>query len=163
MSQVMMFIDGSNLLHTSQDFRQGFKIDYLKLRDVLLDGRNLVRPYFYCSRVPDDPTGLAFREKLQYLGFSVFASPLRRRGIGWVEKGVDAALVTDMLCMAFRNAYDVAIVVSGDIDLKRAIEVVKTLGKRVEIAAFRSGIGGDMKLIADKFIPLDDIADRIAL
>jgi len=160
----MMFVDGSNLLHTSQVFRPGFKIDYVKLRDVLLEGRNLVRPYFYCSRrVPDDPTELGFREKLQYLGFSVSASPLRRRGTGWVEKGVDAALVTDMLCMAFRNVYDIAIVVSGDIDLKGAIEVVKTLGKRVEIAAFKCGIGRDMKLIADKFIPLDDIADKIAL
>lgn len=46
-----------------------------------------------------------------------------------MEKGIDVALVVDMLCMAFRNAYDVAILVGGDSDYRTAVEEIKRWGK----------------------------------
>jgi len=77
-------------------------------------------------------------------------------------------LVTDMLSMAFKNAYDVAILVSGDNDYVGAVEEIKRLGKRVEIASFEHNIkdntkfiSPDLKMIADKFISLDQLKDQI--
>jgi hypothetical protein len=52
------------------------------------------------------------------------------------EKGVDAALVTDLLSLAWQRAYDVAVLVSGDADYIPAIEYVQSQGLKVINAAW---------------------------
>lgn len=164
--RVMIFIDGSNLFWTARrwSLRQGFRIDVLKLVSKLANDRFLVRPYFYAGEgVPPSEGQMKFHHKLKYSGINVVTRPLRKRGDKWVEKGVDVALVTDMLGMAFRNVYDIAILVSGDRDLAQAVEEVKRLGKRVEIVSFEYAIAEEMKMLADRFISLDQLADEIGL
>lgn len=53
------------------------------------------------------------------------------------EKGPDVALATHMLMYAFDNAYDIAIVVSGDGDFVTSVDEVRRLKKRVENAYFK--------------------------
>lgn len=53
-----------------------------------------------------------------------------------VEKGVDAALVTDLLWLAFQDLYDLAIVVSSDADLIAGIERTQLTGRKVVNARF---------------------------
>jgi uncharacterized LabA/DUF88 family protein len=162
--RVMVFIDGSNIFWTARTFKDGLRIDYQKLVKELVGNRNLIRPYFYCAiGVPPNPNQIKFQHKLKYSGINVVSRPLRQRGDKWVEKGVDVALVTDLLGMAFRNVYDTAILVSGDRDLGGAVEEVKRLGKRVEIASFQHAIAEEMKMLADHFISLDEIADRLVM
>lgn len=55
-----------------------------------------------------------------------------------VEKGVDAALVTDLLSLAWQQAYDVAVLVSGDADYIPAVEYVQERGLKVINAAWAS-------------------------
>ncbi|KPV61975.1 MAG: NYN domain protein [Candidatus Bathyarchaeota archaeon BA2] len=158
----MMFIDGSNLFWACKKFRGDFKIDYGKLRDELVGNRRLVRPYFYCAiGVPPDPDQIRFHDSLRFQGFTVVTRPLKVRQGGMVEKGVDVALVTDMLKFAFMNVYDVAILVSGDNDFAEAVKVVKDRGILLEIAAFEHTIGRDLRILADKFTSIDSIADKI--
>lgn len=52
------------------------------------------------------------------------------------EKGVDAAMVTDLLSLAWQDAYDVAILVSGDADYIPAVEYVQDQGRKVINAAW---------------------------
>jgi len=163
----MVFIDGSNMIHSSQRFRKGFKIDYKKLVDCLVGNRQLIRPYFFGSYDPNNPVSNKFFDSLRLQGFDVTQRPTRDRQAGEkaykIEKGVDVSLVTKMLSHAFRNNFDVAIIVSGDSDYVEAVQEVKNLGKRIEIAAFKASIGKDLKHIADLFIPIDDIASSIEL
>ena len=77
------------------------------------------------------------------------------------QKGVDVALVTELLRMAREGVYDTAIVISGDNDYKNAIECTKLWGKRVEVASFRKALGADLKQVADRLIFLDNILDKI--
>ncbi len=77
------------------------------------------------------------------------------------QKGVDVALVTELLRMARENVYDTAIVVSGDNDFSNAIECVKSMGKRVEVASFKNSLGYDIKQTADKLIFLDNYLNEI--
>ena len=161
---VMIFIDGSNMFHSIKRFKTGYRLDYEKLVKHLVRDRNLVRPYYYCSiGVPPRPQQINFLKKLRTLRFTVVDKPLKKRGETYVEKGVDVALVTDLLSMAYKNAYDVAIVVSGDKDVQGAIEEVKRSGKRVEVAAFGSATSEDMKTCGDDFVDLESIADQIQL
>lgn len=52
------------------------------------------------------------------------------------EKGVDAALVTDLLSLAWQRAYEVAVLVSGDSDYIPAVEYVQNQGLKVINAAW---------------------------
>lgn len=51
-----------------------------------------------------------------------------------VEKGVDITLALDMAMKAFMDHYDIAIIVSGDGDFAKAVQVVKNTGRKVEMA-----------------------------
>lgn len=54
------------------------------------------------------------------------------------EKGIDVKLAVDMAVGACRDTYDEAIIMTGDADLKYGVEVARTLGKTIHLAAFGS-------------------------
>ena len=165
-NRVMVFVDGSNLFWSMR--RIDLKIDFYKLVSQLVGDRFLVRPYYYSSiSVPPNERQIKFHQALKYQGFTVVSKPLISRQVGrkkvFIEKGVDIALVTDMLVAAFRDLYDTAILVSGDNDYASVVDEVKRLGKVVEVAAFSFAIGQELKAVADKFIALEDLQDQIKL
>jgi uncharacterized LabA/DUF88 family protein len=55
---------------------------------------------------------------------------------GTVEKGVDTAIATDMIRLAWEKAYDVAVLVCSDGDLVPAVEFLDLKGVRVIQAGF---------------------------
>lgn len=162
-SRVMVFVDGSNMFYMMK--RLNLKIDYYKLVAKLVGDRVLIRPYFYSSTaVPPKPAQVRFHQALQHQGFTIVSRPLlaRQEG-GWVEKGVDLALATDMLVAAFRDLYDTAILVSGDKDYVTVVDEIKRLGKRVEVAAFSFAIANELTATADRYIALDTLQEEIQL
>jgi hypothetical protein len=64
-----------------------------------------------------------------------------------------------MLSLAGR--YDTAVLVSGDEDFVYAVNAVAYKGCRVEIAGFRSNTAPKLIDVADYFIDLGEIADRV--
>ena len=199
--RVMIFVDGSNIFWAART--RGLYIDYVKLRNLLVGtNRRLVRPYYYCAiGVPPSKGQISFHDKLKYSGFTVVTKPLKKRvskarllavfdlkNKTWneqgarelvrvekyEEKGVDVALVTDMLSMAYKNAYDTAILVGGDEDYLSTVKDIKLIPKRVEIAAFSdtdthdpprwiTTICREMKMVADVFYPLEKHINKIKL
>jgi uncharacterized LabA/DUF88 family protein len=167
--RVAVFIDGSNLYHGLKQRYGRAGVDLGELVSRLVRDRCLVRTYYYIATVdrsmsPERATGQQrFLERLQELPyFDVRLGRLERRGQAdtsertplYVEKGVDVALVTDMVVLAYRNAYDTAVVVSGDGDFARAVEAVKDLGKHVENA--QPGRDYHLRTMCDVFVELDD-------
>jgi uncharacterized LabA/DUF88 family protein len=55
---------------------------------------------------------------------------------GTQEKGVDTAIATDMIKLAWANSYDVAVIVSSDRDFVPVAEFLQTRGLKVVHAAF---------------------------
>lgn len=184
--RVMVFEDGSNMFWSSRE--RGFKIDHLKMVNLFVgSNRRLIRPYFYCAiGVPPILDQIKFHDSLKFNGFEVITKPLRFRkywakevGTGkkvnvekWGEKGVDVALVTDMISMAWKHAYDTVILIGGDEDYLPAIKEIKQIPKRIEIAAFsdtdslippqyKTTINREMRMIADHFYPLENFRKDI--
>ncbi len=66
------------------------------------------------------------------------------------EKGVDVAIAVDYVTMAERGQYDVGIIMSGDTDLKPALEAVVAMDgqpyPRAEVAAWSSSVGHSRRL-----------------
>jgi len=52
------------------------------------------------------------------------------------EKGVDTAIVTDMIRLAWEQSYDIAVLVSSDSDLVPAVEFLDLRGRKVIQAGF---------------------------
>ena len=168
--KIMVFIDGSNLFKTCQSLTPSIRPDILKLRDLLVSGRRHIRTYYFCSiGNPPRESQVKFLDKLRTFHIDVVEKQLKYRGKSaddkpiFVEKGVDVALVTTMLSMAYTNAFDIAIIVGGDNDYKQAVEEVKRAGKRVEISFFESAIGREFKFCGDDYISLDEKTDNIKL
>lgn len=161
MSKVAIFIDGSNLYHGGR--RANVRVDVQKLSEKLLDGREIVRNYYYAATVPQDMNVAVHEAQARFLAsfdyapyFEVKLGRIEPRPKGrWEEKGVDAQLATDMVFFAARNLYDVAILVSGDGDFKHTVQAVKDLGKHVENAYFREGHSRELMKTCDRFIELD--------
>jgi uncharacterized LabA/DUF88 family protein len=53
-----------------------------------------------------------------------------------VEKGVDTLIATDMIRLAWENAYDIAVLASSDSDLVPAVEFLNLKGRKVVQAGF---------------------------
>jgi hypothetical protein len=68
-------------------------------------------------------------------------------------------IAVDMLSLA--GCYDTAVLVSGDEDFVYAVNAVAYKGCRVEIAGFRSNTAPKLIDVADYFIDLGEIADRV--
>ena len=72
------------------------------------------------------------------------------------EKETDINLATHMLAKGFQNAYDIAILVSGDTDYIKVVETLHNIGKTVVIAHFKHQIIEKYNVIIDAHITLYD-------
>lgn len=156
----MIFVDGNNLFHGAKRYDEDFEYDFEKLRRELARDYDLIRSYWFQSFPPNNkPEG--FFRALELNGYRVLAKPLRERDGSWTEKGTDIALATEMLTRGYEDSYDVAILVSGDDDYSRAVEVVEDHGKQVTVAMFEPNLSDNLRRTADNVVVLDDIAEDI--
>jgi uncharacterized protein (TIGR00288 family) len=89
-------------------------------------------------------------------GYRVTSKGLRERNDGYVEKGVDIELATELIAQGFNDSYDVAVIISGDTDYEKAIRYVQDQGKRVVAATFENNASGELKGLVDEFINLGE-------
>jgi uncharacterized LabA/DUF88 family protein len=62
---------------------------------------------------------------------------------GTLEKGIDTAMVTDMIKLAWESSYDIAVIVSGDRDFIPAVQFLDGKGRKV-INATVPPLGSDL-------------------
>ena len=67
------------------------------------------------------------------------------------------AIAVESLSLAHQDAFDVALLVSGDGDYIELVEALKRLGKHVECAMFRNQSAGILLEYVDRFTPLDEL------
>ncbi|MCX6004470.1 MAG: NYN domain-containing protein [Chloroflexi bacterium] len=160
--RVAIFIDGSNLYHSLKNNFKRYDLNFAEFARKLCGTRRLIRTYYY--NVLQDPSQrvegtreqgdfLDTLRKTQYLELRLGTTKLAQ-GIP-VEKGIDVMLATDLLYFAANNSYDIAILVSGDADFSYTLQVVKNMGKHVEVAYFEHAVSKDLLTIADNLHPLD--------
>lgn len=101
----------------------------------------------------------AFFESLRNNGFTQLRTTPLICQMGYIrQKGVDVKLATDLLKLAYSNAYDVAVILSGDADLIESLRVIKDdLGKIVIICAYFSKGDKQNSTISENLISYSDI------
>jgi len=142
------------------------RVDYYQLSLALAgDSRKLVRTYYYNAVF--DTNHFSEKAKSQQSFFdSLDRTPYLELRLGRIiqnreghrmEKGVDVLMAGDMVYYAARNFYDTAIVVTEDQDFSPAMNLVKELGKQVELAVFPDAQSREMIRAADKIVSLDEV------
>ena len=71
------------------------------------------------------------------------------------QKGVDTLIALDMVRLAGRSAFSVAVLVAGDRDLAEVVRTVQDFGIRAIIATpNRNSVAGELKQLADSVIEI---------
>jgi uncharacterized LabA/DUF88 family protein len=155
--RVAVFIDGNNLFHAARF--HNIDIDYNKLLRVLLGDGRLLRAFFYTGVDVGAERQQGFLLWMRRNGFRVVQKELKTFYDGTRKANLDVEIAVDMLSLAGR--YDTAVLVSGDEDFVYAVNAVAYKGCRVEVAGFRSNTAPKLIDVADFFIDLGDIADKV--
>lgn len=161
-NRVVIFIDGSNLYHSLKNNFKRFDLNYAEFTKKLCGQRKLIRTYYY--NVLQEPSTkseggheqqdfLETLRKTPYLELRLGTTKLSQ-GIP-VERGIDVMLATDLQYFASNNTYDIAILVSGDSDFSYTLQVVKDMGKHIEVAYFENAASRDLLNSADFLHQLD--------
>jgi uncharacterized LabA/DUF88 family protein len=179
--RIAIFIDGSNFYHGLRAMFQRTDIDFERFCQKICSDRKHVRSYYYIVPLNQKENPRAYSQQQKFFNYLDKVPYLERR-LGrlvrrqqelqcphckqsfsrdfHLEKGVDVKIAMDMLDMAVKKIYDVAVLVSGDGDFSNAIKAVKELGLSVENAYFprdpsgRTGHSWELMQVCDKFINL---------
>ncbi len=84
-------------------------------------------------------------------------SPLK----GTVEKGIDAAIITDLITFAFDDNYDIAVLVSGDADYAPAVEYIQKKTDKQVVQAFFKAHGDQLRNACWDHIFFDDLMPKL--
>lgn len=170
--RTICFIDNSYIFRGS--YKHQWRVDFRKLIQAVSKGGTIWQTYFFASEEEppnSDQTSLYKYLKLA-LHFEVHLYPLRKRqmrcnscGNEWSsysEKAAAIGMAGLLVSLAYNDAFDTAVLVTGDSDFLEPIRLVKTLGKRVELAAWRDSIAQDLEMEAsDDIFYLDEHRDEL--
>jgi uncharacterized LabA/DUF88 family protein len=155
--KVAIFIDGNNLFHAARF--HNIDIDYNKLLRLLLGDGRLFRAFFYTGVDAGAERQQGFLLWMRRNGFRVVQKELKTFYDGTRKANLDVEIAVDMLSLAER--YDTAVLVSGDEDFVYAVNSVAYKGCRVEVVGFRSNTAPKLIDVADCFIDLGEIAEKV--
>ena len=146
-TRVAVYIDGLNLFYglRAKGWRRYYWLDLHSLAERLLQpGQTLVAVRYFTARVlpdPDDPGKPdrqdAYLEALASLpDLSIhYGYFMARPNGGYEEKMTDVNIAVELVCDAHADAFDIAILISGDSDLIAAVRVARErYGKHVVVA-----------------------------
>jgi len=164
--RVTFFIDGTNLYFGLIKDLKRLDLDFQKLVQKLLNGRTLSRVYYYAVAPTEEQANMVteierYKRQMKFLEalrrtpyFEVVLGRLVLHNSSYIEKGVDVAIAVDMLDL--QSTYETAVLISGDSDFCRAVQVVKRGGKHVENATTRTISSRELQQACDVFYLLDD-------
>ena len=160
MMKVAVFLDYANIDASAR--QKNCNVDYGALLNYLADeaeGRALQAAYAY---VPIDPRQEhamdATIEELWQNGYIVKSKVGTIAGESY-KCNFDVEMTLDISRIAYVNAPDIVVLVSGDSDFIPVVLELRERGIRVEVAAFEFAMSRQLALKASSFISLDAIVD----
>ena len=149
--RVGIFVDVQNIFYAAKPFNA--RLDFGKLLELSVGKRRLIRAIAYVVQSPDvDQSN--FISMLQQKSYEVKRKDLRQRSDGSAKGDWDMGMAIDI--MRFVSKLDVVVLVSGDGDFVPLVDLVKTLGPRVEVISFTYNTARDLVNSADEHIPIEE-------
>ncbi len=162
LERTIIFVDHANLFHNL--LYLGIRIDYEKLKEKLCGGKKILGSILYAGvSAKPYPKKRKFLKYVEKAGFVIQSLPFDP--VSNKQKGVDVLIYKDIVELALEDAFDKAILVSGDKDFVEIIRTLKALKKHIEIWSFKKSIAKILIEEAGKenVYYLDDILDDIVI
>ena len=151
--RVGIFVDVPNVIYAAE--RRNVTIDFGRVLDYFTRGRQLVRASAYAP-ISDDPAAKLESQRFvhHFVGhpYRIITKPLKRFADGSMKANFDIELAIDILTMSDR--LDVVVLISGDGDFRRLVEMISSRGVRVEVVAFGETASSELKAVADLYIEI---------
>ncbi len=149
--RVGIFVDVPNLIYAAE--RRNVNIDFGRVLQYFTRDRQLVRASAYAP-ITDDPQAKLENQRFVHHfvahPYRIITKPLKRFADGSMKANFDIELAIDILTMSDR--LDVVVLMSGDGDFRRLVELIASRGVRVEVAAFGETASAEIKAVADLYI-----------
>jgi uncharacterized LabA/DUF88 family protein len=158
MPRAGVFVDAPNVVYAAESAR--VTIDYGRMLDYLGRGRELVHAIVYAPVTEESGyrfEGQRFVAPFLGKGYKLVTKPLKRFPDGTAKGNFDIELAIDIVTMSQR--LDVVILISGDSDFSRLIELIQSRGVRVEVVAFAANVSWELVQMADVFIDIGQCLD----
>ena len=153
--RIGIFVDVPNIMYAAE--RERVTLDFGKVLDFIIGSRELVRASAYAP-ISDDPDEeletQKFVQPFTDLGYRIVTKPLKRYSNGTIKANFDVELAIDVLTMSDR--LDIVVLLSGDGDFRRLVEIVASKGVRVEVVAFGNSTAAELRAVADEYTDLND-------
>ena len=163
--RVALFIDGANTDGSAR--AAGYFLDFKKAREYFTGGASFYAAFYYVADfTASDPLQLRFFDFLSHAGYIVRRRPVKvirdqDTGERIIKGNLDTEIVLDMLNTV--DNYDVAFLFSGDSDFERAVDLLRSRGKRLFIVSARAQLSRELAYVADKpIVYLEDHRDALA-
>lgn len=156
MKRAMIFIDYKNLV--SSDYKIDiFRIPFVvqdRLFNILGTDIDLIKTHVFMGN-PATPQQEGFVDAMVREHFEVVFQHQTNKDKIYHEKGIDVSLACRMVALAHQDAYDIAVLITGDADLHPAVREVQKIGRRVLISCFEDRISSIYKEPNRETGPLD--------
>jgi uncharacterized LabA/DUF88 family protein len=151
-----IFVDAPNVCYAAENAR--VNIDFGRMLKYLSKDRQLVHALSYAPITDDVREGIRYETQrfvAPFLrsGYKMVTKPLKRFPDGSAKGNFDIELAIDIVTMSER--LDIVVLVSGDSDFERMIELIQSKGVRVEVVAFASNVSTELVNVADVFIDIN--------
>ena len=146
--RAIIFLDHGNVFHNL--LLERVRIDYQKFMDLTVLEYNLVGAIIYLGVPPNQkPEREKFIKYLESLKVWVQKLPIKVFPDGRKkQKRIDTRIHGELVDLANEDAYDVAILVSGDADFIDAVIKIKKMGKRVNVWSFERSLSNQLREVA---------------
>ena len=163
-NRISLFVDGENAYYAQRSL--GWFFDPLKLLNFFTQGSMVGDAFWYASqKMPPDPREKRFFDYLNHAGYTVRAKSIKYFHDETSDEltrkaNLDLELAIDLFTTIAQ--YDTAILVSGDGDFERAVELLRSYGKRVVVAATQDTIARELRnAVGKNFFDLATIRNHI--
>lgn len=161
--RVAIFVDGANMFYAQRIL--GWHLDFARVIEYFTRGREIYNAFYYTGvQVPPDNSQRDFLTALRHLGFTIREKSIKetvdQSSNAVIRRAnLDIEIVIDMFNTADR--YDVAILMSGDGDFERAVELLRSKGKEIVGVGTRGMISSELENACDRYVKLEDIRSEV--
>ncbi|MBI2064268.1 MAG: NYN domain-containing protein [Candidatus Yanofskybacteria bacterium] len=157
--RVGVFVDISNMYHSAKNLYHS-RVNFGELLKLATASRQLVRAVAYVVK-SDTEEEKAFFNALEKAGYELKSKDLQVFPGGMKKGDWDVAVAIDAISLS--KQLDVVVIVSGDGDYEPLVEYLKYSGVIVEVMGFRRSTSSKLVEVANNFIDLDEVKDKVIL
>ena len=162
--RVLILVDESNVTSSAKGANR--KLDWLKLQEFLLDGRELIETVIYAGLPPAMPEWNAEREKknkflhwLRSHGFMVMSKDGSPGAEAHYKANVDVMMAIDAVELSVQMSPEVVVLVTGDADFAYLALQLRRRGIRVEAASTLANLGAGLKTSVNSVVDLSPLLE----